>query len=273
MVPSLRNADTEFERKRPARVRFQDLSCAAHWQWPFWPAPPAGKHLFGDRLAAASPDRGQKAFRACSACHSIAAGTAHTLGPNLRAVIGRAVAAAQGYDRYSPAMRSYGGTWTPERLDRYLRQPTMEVEGTTMVFPGIPNADDRADLIAWLNLNSPSPADFSSSVVAPEGAGVTERTNDAQADGAPATPGRARPPVLGVLVAGSGAEETHAYCTACHSERIIAQQGLTREHWEELLDEMVEEHGMNPIEEPDLGRVLSYLSANYGPDRPNFPNR
>ena len=75
------------------------------------------------------------------------------------------------------------------------------------------------------------------------------------------------------LVAGEGARETHAYCTACHSERIVAQQGLTRADWEEVLEQMIEENGMTPIEEPDLGRVLAYLSAHYGPDRPNFPNR
>ena len=68
-----------------------------------------------------------------------------------------------------------------------------------------------------------------------------------------------------------GPRRTHAYCTVCHSERIVAQQGLTRFDWEELLEQMVEEHGMNPIGEPDLGRVLDYLAANYGPDRPNFP--
>ena len=33
---------------------------------------------------------------------------------------------------------------------------------------------------------------------------------------------------------------------------------------------MVEEHGMTPIEEPVLGRILTYLGAHYGPDRPNF---
>ena len=83
----------------------------------------------------------------------------------------------------------------------------------------------------------------------------------------------AAPPDLGVLVAGEGAEETHVYRTACHSERIVAQQGLTRPDWEELLEQMVEEHGMTPIEEPDRERVLTYLSTQYGPDRPNFPRR
>ena len=227
----------------------------------------AGDATLEERLATASPERGQEVFRVCRACHSIGEAAAHTIGPNLWGVVGRPVAAARGYDRYSPAMSSSGGIWTPERLDRYLRQPTSEVEGTAMIFPGVSNALDRADLIAWLNLNSPDPMDFASKRAASEGV--------MSAAGA----GNARPPApvpstdLGVLVAGDGAEETHTYCTACHSERIVAQQGLTRADWEELLEQMVEENGMTPIEEPDLGLVLAYLAAHYGPDRPNFPIR
>ena len=216
------------------------------------------------RLAAASPERGQKVFRVCGACHSIDEDAGHTTGPNLWGVVGRPVAAADEYDRYSPAMRSIGGIWSPERLDRYLRQPMAEVEGTAMVFPGIPSAVDRADLIAWLDRNSPVPSDFGSERAA---LGAVEGAKDT--DGAAPRP--TQPPDLGALVTGEGAEETHAYCTACHSERIVAQQGLTRSDWEELLEQMVEENGMEPIEEPELGRVLGYLATHYGPDRPNFP--
>ena len=231
----------------------------------------AGDASIEERLASASPERGRMAFRACRACHTIDEGAAHGVGPNLWAVLGRAVAASEGFDRYTPAMTSYGGLWTLERLDRYLRNPMAEVEGTAMVYPGVPGADDRADLIAWLNLNSPSPADLASTRTA--SGGTASEGGMAEADAAgPATPGSARLPDLGVLVAGEGAGETHAYCTVCHSERIVAQQGLTRADWEELLEQMVEENGMNPIEEPDLGRVLDYLTTNYGPDRPNFPS-
>ena len=227
----------------------------------------AGDASVSDRLAAASPERGQTIFRTCSACHTIDADAPHGIGPNLWGVLGRSVASAEGFERYTPAMRSYAGTWSVERLDRYLRQPMTEVEGTAMVFPGVPDATDRADLIAWLNRNSPAPADFGSMrpTIAAEAA-----ADDAQGTEATA-PRPVQPPDLGVLVAGDGAEETHAYCTVCHSERIVAQQGLNRADWEELLEQMVEENGMNPIAEPDLGRVLTYLATHYGPDRPNFP--
>ncbi len=76
---------------------------------------------------------------------------------------------------------------------------------------------------------------------------------------------------FGALVTAAGAEETYAYCAACHSERLVAQQGLTRTRWAELVDWMVDEQGMSEIDEPDLGGILDYLALNYGPDRPNFP--
>ena len=231
----------------------------------------AGEASVSERLAAASPERGQKVFRVCSACHTIDAGASHGIGPNLWAVIGRAVASAEGFERYTPAMRSYGGTWSAERMDRYLRQPMAEIEGTAMVFPGVPDAGDRADVIAWLDRNSPAPS-FAASLDGVRAGGAAKVPDTADVSGT-AAPQPDRPPDLGVLVATEGAEETHVYCTVCHSERIVAQQGLTRADWEELLEQMVEENGMNPIEEPDLGRVLDYLAANYGPDRPNFPNR
>lgn len=224
--------------------------------------PTAGSAVAGDvsiqeRLATASPERGQALFRVCRACHGIDEGAAQTLGPNLRRVLGRPVASAEDYGRYSPAMASFGGIWTVERLDRYLHQPAAEVEGTSMVFPGIADAGERADIIAWLSV-------ISGLTTLPE----ASRTGSAS-DGGPAR--AVENGDLGLLVAAKGAAATHAYCTVCHSERIVAQQGLTREDWLETLEYMVDEHGMAPIEESDFDLVVDYLSTHYGPDRPNFP--
>ena len=217
----------------------------------------AGEASIRERLAAASPERGQALFRVCRACHGIDEGSAQTLGPHLRGVVGRPVASAEGYERYSPAMTSVGGTWSVERLDRYLHRPAAEVSGTSMVFPGIADAGERADIIAWLSVIS----------------GLTTLPETSQSastsDGGPAHV--VENGDLGLLVAASGADATHAYCTVCHSERIVAQQGLTREDWLETLEYMVDEHGMAPIEGPDFDLVVDYLSTHYGPDRPNFP--
>ena len=78
---------------------------------------------------------------------------------------------------------------------------------------------------------------------------------------------------FGYLVDEPGAETTYYTCTACHSELMIAQQGLTRERWDKLLIWMVEEQGMHPLDPEDRETVLDYLSAHYNTDRPNFPLR
>ena len=76
---------------------------------------------------------------------------------------------------------------------------------------------------------------------------------------------------FGVLFDAPGVSETYYNCIACHSEKIVAQQGQTRKGWIKLLEWMVEEQGMPVIEEPDYTTIIDYLSTNYNTDRPNFP--
>jgi cytochrome c len=214
----------------------------------------AGEAPLSDRLAAASPESGEKVFRKCKACHTAGSDGKHKVGPNLWGVVGRAVAMVEGYDRYSKAMSAYGGVWSPERLDAFLKKPKAEINGTKMSFAGLQQAGARADLIAYLNQNGPTPMTFPSA----------DQTTQA-------APTAADTPDFGVLVAAAGVEETFDYCNVCHSVRLVAQQGLDRAHWVELFEWMVEEQGMNEIEEPDLSIVLDYLTTNYNIDRPNFP--
>jgi cytochrome c len=75
----------------------------------------------------------------------------------------------------------------------------------------------------------------------------------------------------GVLVDEPGVEATYVHCAACHSERLVAQQGLTRERWDKLLVWMVDEQGMQEIPDAERDTILDYLAQHYGPDRPNFP--
>ena len=69
---------------------------------------------------------------------------------------------------------------------------------------------------------------------------------------------------LGTLVPGDGEDLVRTYCTTCHSEQIIIQQGLPRAEWDALLEWMVEEHAMEPLHELDRDRILSYLETHYG---------
>jgi len=72
------------------------------------------------------------------------------------------------------------------------------------------------------------------------------------------------------MPAGEGRRETFAICSACHSMKIVEQQGMTRTQWSETLSYMVEEHGMAPLDQPLLDRILDYLAIAYSPDRPNW---
>ena len=76
-----------------------------------------------------------------------------------------------------------------------------------------------------------------------------------------------------MLFVAPGVEDTYYACTACHSEMIVAQQGLTRANWEKMLEWMVEEQGMSEIDEPDRTAILDYLAEHYNEDRPNFPGK
>lgn len=215
-----------------------------------------------ERLAGADPQKGATVFKKCRACHTVDEGGAHRVGPNIWGVIGRPVASAEGYTRYSQSLKDYGGTWELERLDAYLENPKAVVPRGIMAFAGLKKPDERAHLIAYLNANSPAPLDFTASATAP--AVDTAAVEPAQ---------EPEEPEFGLLVDAPGVAETHAYCTPCHSEMIVVQQGKTREHWADLFEWMVEEQGMAEIEEPDLSIVLDYLAAHYNEDRPNFPRR
>ena len=64
-----------------------------------------------------------------------------------------------------------------------------------------------------------------------------------------------------------GVEITYYTCSACHSFKLVAQQGLTKARWKDVLVWMVKEQEMEPLPPSDLTVVLGYLSKYYGPDR------
>ena len=67
---------------------------------------------------------------------------------------------------------------------------------------------------------------------------------------------------------GKGKEEVEAYCSACHSLRLVLQQRLKRSDWDEVLESMAEEQGMSEISPDDRALVLDYLARHLGPDKP-----
>ena len=92
---------------------------------------------------------GQTLYRVCAACHVVPRGQESAIGPTLEGVVGRQVAAIENFD-YSPAMKAAGGRWTQQRLDEFLANPGAAIPGTTMMFPGIPDAGTRRKIIEYL---------------------------------------------------------------------------------------------------------------------------
>lgn len=103
---------------------------------------------FATLFAAADPALGERAFSKCRACHKLdgADGT----GPHLNGVVDRAKASSGGFN-YSDALKGMADTaWTPENLNEFLTNPRAYAPGNKMSFAGLPRADERANLIAYL---------------------------------------------------------------------------------------------------------------------------
>ena len=111
----------------------------------------AGLLLAGSATAAlaADPAAGQKIFKAqCGICHAVAAGQ-NRIGPTLFGVVGRPAGSVPGFN-YTADHKKLGVTWDAATLDKYLANPRAMVPDTSMVYGGLKDDAERADLIAYL---------------------------------------------------------------------------------------------------------------------------
>jgi len=100
-------------------------------------------------LAAGDAAAGQALVKTkCGICHSVVAGQ-NRVGPSLFGVVGRKAGTEPGYN-YSTANKDSGKTWDEATLDVYLTSPRGLIPGTKMAFAGLPQASDRANVIAYL---------------------------------------------------------------------------------------------------------------------------
>ncbi len=203
-------------------------------------------------IASADPAAGAKIFLRCKACHTTEKGGPHRLGPNLWGAVGRDKASAKGF-RYSAALTKLPGAWDYAALDGYLESPSKFAPGNRMAFPGLKDAAQRAAVIAYLRSLSDNPPPL------PKTAAVTPRA------ATPAAPSEAED--FDGLPAGVGREETHAICGACHSLRLVTQQGLDADRWDELMDWMTQKQGMAELQKAERQRIVAYLAKFYGPNR------
>lgn len=105
--------------------------------------------------------KGEEVFKKCASCHTINAGGANGIGPNLHGVMGEAIASpARGF-AFSDALKSKGGNWGFEEMNAWLKNPRGFANGTKMSFAGLGKGEDRANVIAYMNAqgsNLPLPA-------------------------------------------------------------------------------------------------------------------
>jgi cytochrome c len=90
---------------------------------------------------------GGMAFLQCADCHSTT--TANGTGPGLKNIVGRR-AGSQGDFHYSDAMGKSKLVWDAKTLDAFLANPKATLPGTSMDFPGVSDAAERANLVAYL---------------------------------------------------------------------------------------------------------------------------
>jgi cytochrome c len=113
--------------------------------------------LTGSALAEGDAAKGKAAFGKCAICHQIGEGAKTLVGPQLNGIVGRKAASVADYaSMYSAGMKKLGAegfVWTDENIDKWIGDPKAMIPDSPMAlaFPGIPDAAERADIIAYLN--------------------------------------------------------------------------------------------------------------------------
>jgi cytochrome c2 len=162
-------------------------------------------------LAKADATRGETAAAICKACHALEKDAPSPIGPNLHNVVGRKIASVEGFN-YSPALKAKSGEdWTYEHIDAMIHKPADYAPGTMMAFPGLADAQQRADVILFLRTKTDSPPPL------PEVAAVAP---DAVPAGEAAKPAADPNLEVAALVAEADpakGEADAAICKACHA--------------------------------------------------------
>jgi len=107
-------------------------------------------------LAKADVKKGENDTKPCQACHDFSKDGKAKVGPPLWGVVGRKIASIPGF-AYSDDLKNMGGDWSYDELFKFIKAPKALDPGTKMTFPGEPDAQKRADIIAYLRTLADSP--------------------------------------------------------------------------------------------------------------------
>lgn len=114
----------------------------------------AGGLLVGCGSSHGNVVHGKELYTQCQACHKL---QENYVGPHHCGLFGRKAGTVPGFD-YSEGMKASGIVWSAQTLDQFLTSPIAFVNGTKMGFAGFDSANDRADVIAFLEQANKDPA-------------------------------------------------------------------------------------------------------------------
>ena len=98
---------------------------------------------------AADADAGKMVFHKCQACHQAGPGAKNAVGPVLNGIVGRKAGTFADFT-YSDALKNSGVTWDEASIDKWLQGPSKMIPGTKMIFAGVKDDTDRANVIEYL---------------------------------------------------------------------------------------------------------------------------
>ena len=115
-------------------------------------AEPVAELTFEEAFEVADAAAGSRLWSQCRACHALEEGR-NGVGPYLHGVVNREISSVDGFN-YSGALTQAGDVWTPEVLSEFLLNPSALTPGTSMSYRGMASAQDRANLIAYIESES-----------------------------------------------------------------------------------------------------------------------
>ena len=178
---------------------------------------PGGGAELATLLASGNEAKGAEVAKKCAICHSFDKGGPNMIGPNLYGVLGRKIASHEGYE-YSDALKAKSGEdWTYENVNHMVENPNAFAPGTKMaLFPGLPDAKQRADLLLFLRTKSDNPPPLPEATATEEKPGGEETTGGEEKPGG----GEAGDEAFLALIAKADpkkGETDAALCKVCHS--------------------------------------------------------
>ena len=159
-------------------------------------------------IAEGDASKGARALKQCLPCHALQPGR-HMTGPSLNGVIGRKAGSADGFDRYSNALKGSAVVWDVSTLDAWLASPQTLIPGNRMAAL-VEDAGQRADIIAYLM--------------------ATQGPPEARKDGLPI------PHQMQLDLKATGAATRVTVVRLCRDTYdVTMENGVTQQYWERTL--------------------------------------